>query len=69
MTATLQHMARNASQQSNPLVTRIDVRAGHGAGKPTQKVIEESADMFAFAAAAMGAGWQLAPNEDGTSRL
>ena len=33
------------------------VRAGHGAGKPTSKIIEEAADSMAFAAAAMRASW------------
>ena len=28
---------------------RIENRAGHGAGKPTQKIIEEAADVLAFA--------------------
>jgi prolyl oligopeptidase len=27
---------------------RIETRAGHGAGKPTAKVIEEAADQMAF---------------------
>ena len=31
-----------------PVLIRIDVDAGHGAGKPTSKVIEEVADMWAF---------------------
>ena len=31
-------------------LARIETRAGHGAGKPTDKVIEEAADMWAFAA-------------------
>ena len=31
-----------------PVLIRIDVRAGHGAGKPTAKLIEEWTDMFAF---------------------
>lgn len=38
-------------------VSRIEVRAGHGAGKPTEKVLAEAADMFSFAAAAMKAPW------------
>ncbi len=33
-----------------PHLTRIETRAGHGAGKPTDKIIEETADMWAFAA-------------------
>ena len=33
-----------------PHLIRIETRAGHGAGKPTDKVIEETADLWAFAA-------------------
>ena len=31
-----------------PVLARIETRAGHGAGKPTTKVIEEAADQWAF---------------------
>ncbi len=31
-----------------PVLARIETRAGHGAGKPTAKLIEEVADQFAF---------------------
>ncbi len=31
-----------------PILARIDVRAGHGAGKPTGKLIDEAADKLAF---------------------
>lgn len=33
---------------SNPYLIRIETQAGHGAGKPTSKVIEEWADVYAF---------------------
>ncbi len=33
-----------------PHLVRIETRAGHGAGKPAEKVIAETADMWAFAA-------------------
>ena len=33
-----------------PHLIRIDTRAGHGSGKPTDKAIEESADVLAFLA-------------------
>lgn len=33
-----------------PHIIRIETRAGHGAGKPTEKIIEEYADMWAFLA-------------------
>lgn len=35
-------------QGSNPVLVRIETKAGHGAGKPTSKLIEESADMYGF---------------------
>jgi len=31
-----------------PNLIRIETRAGHGAGKPTSKIIEEVADQWAF---------------------
>ncbi|MBN2806080.1 MAG: S9 family peptidase, partial [Prolixibacteraceae bacterium] len=31
-----------------PTLIRIDVKAGHGSGKPTAKIIEEYTDIFAF---------------------
>ena len=34
----------------SPVIIRIETRAGHGAGKPTSKVIEEVADEWAFLA-------------------
>ena len=33
---------------TNPTLIRIETRAGHGAGKPTSKVIEEAADIWSF---------------------
>jgi len=42
--ARLQEYHRGA----NPVLIRIETRAGHGAGKPTSKVIEEIADLWAF---------------------
>ena len=35
---------------SKPQLIRIETRAGHGSGKPTDKAIEESADILAFLA-------------------
>lgn len=33
---------------ANPVLIRIETKAGHGAGKPTSKIIEEAADKWAF---------------------
>ncbi len=33
---------------NNPVLIRIETRAGHGAGKPTTKIIEEQADIWSF---------------------
>ena len=33
-----------------PQIIRIETRAGHGSGKPTDKAIEEAADVYAFLA-------------------
>ena len=35
-------------QGSNPVVIRVETSAGHGAGKPTDKVIDEFADLLSF---------------------
>lgn len=37
-----------AHNGKNPVLIRIDTMAGHGAGKPTGKIIEEAADIWAF---------------------
>ena len=37
-----------------PVLIRIETRAGHGAGKPTQMQIEEAADRWAFLARNLG---------------
>lgn len=62
--AELQHQlaaaAPDASQQRNPLLIRVEVRAGHGAGKPTAKIIAETSDLLGFAAQCVGASWVAA---------
>lgn len=37
-----------------PVLTRIETKAGHGAGKPTAKIIEERADQWAFLTKVLG---------------
>ncbi|HEY6107079.1 MAG TPA: prolyl oligopeptidase family serine peptidase, partial [Anaeromyxobacteraceae bacterium] len=43
-----------AQAGSAPVLARIETRAGHGAGKPTQKRIEEVSDVYAFLARVLG---------------
>jgi prolyl oligopeptidase len=44
--AALQH----AVPEGQPKLIRIETRAGHGSGKPTDKIIEEASDVAAFLA-------------------
>lgn len=37
-----------------PVLLLVETRAGHGAGKPTQKIIEEQADLLAFTGKNLG---------------
>ncbi|MEM9053045.1 MAG: prolyl oligopeptidase family serine peptidase, partial [Bacteroidota bacterium] len=48
--ATLQE----AHSGDNPVLIRVETDAGHGAGKPIAKVIEEQADIWAFTLSEMG---------------
>lgn len=41
-----------------PTLIRIETRAGHGAGKPTSKIIEEIADQFAFLVKVLHMDWK-----------
>jgi len=50
-TATLQN---KRPDNKNPLLIRIETKAGHGAGKPTEKILEEWADIYAFVFFNMG---------------
>ena len=44
-TAAMQAAAQGCAK---PILVRIETKAGHGAGKPTTKQIDEAADRFAF---------------------
>lgn len=39
---------QEAQAGANPVMIRIETKAGHGAGKPTTKIMEEIADTYAF---------------------
>ncbi|VDK18030.1 unnamed protein product [Anisakis simplex] len=56
--AQLYEVVHNASGvQRNPLLIRVEVRAGHGSGKPTCKVISELVDMYSFMQRVLGMSW------------
>jgi prolyl oligopeptidase len=48
--ATLQEKAGG----DNPMLLRVETKAGHGGGKPVSKAIEEQADIYAFLFEALG---------------
>jgi len=37
-----------ADGSAGPYLIRVETRAGHGAGKPVTKMIEEDADIYTF---------------------
>ena len=43
---------------ANPVLIRIETNAGHGAGKPTDKIIQEQADKWAFMLQNMGESYK-----------
>ncbi|MBC7425252.1 MAG: S9 family peptidase [Bacteroidia bacterium] len=43
---------------TNPVLIRIETNAGHGAGKPISKAIDEIADIYAFMFYNMGLEWR-----------
>ncbi len=55
-TARLQAATDPARSERNPVLLRIEARAGHGQGKPASKQADELADSWAFVA------WQLGCN-------
>jgi prolyl oligopeptidase len=47
--------AMQAAQAGDaPVLIRIETKAGHGAGKPTSKQIEETADIYGFLVKSLG---------------
>jgi prolyl oligopeptidase len=50
-----------AYQGDRPMLIRVETRAGHGAGKPTSKIIEERADEYAFLVKTLGMAVPAAP--------
>jgi prolyl oligopeptidase len=57
--AALQHAqagarAAGVAGAQAPVLLRVEVDAGHGAGKPTAKLLDERADVLAFHAHHLG---------------
>jgi prolyl oligopeptidase len=48
MAALMQAEARNGSSKTRPILLRIESKAGHGAGRPVTKQIEEFTDIYSF---------------------
>ncbi len=51
--AALLQAATSADPAERPILLRLETEAGHGAGKPQGKVLDESVDIWSFL------GWQL----------
>jgi prolyl oligopeptidase len=56
MAALMQAEAANGQNHERPILLRVDTRAGHGAGKPIVKEIEDWTDIYSFLF------WQLGMN-------
>jgi prolyl oligopeptidase len=57
MAAEMQAEAKNGTSKTRPILLRIESKAGHGAGKPVTKQIEEFTDIYSFLF------WQLGVKE------
>ncbi|MGA7891749.1 MAG: prolyl oligopeptidase family serine peptidase [Candidatus Sulfotelmatobacter sp.] len=57
MAALMQDEAKNGASKTRPILLRIETKAGHGAGKPVTKQIEELTDVYSFLF------WQLGVKE------
>jgi prolyl oligopeptidase len=48
MAALMQAEAANGQNRERPILLRIDTKAGHGAGKPIAKQVEDMTDIYSF---------------------
>ncbi|KEG14278.1 putative prolyl oligopeptidase, putative,serine peptidase clan SC, family S9A [Trypanosoma grayi] len=53
--ATLQHANPT---EGGPFLARVEVAAGHGAGKPTSKIMREAGDIYTFITKSIHAAWK-----------
>ena len=54
MAALMQGEAKNGASKTRPILLRIESKAGHGAGKPVTKQIEEFTDVYSFLFSQLG---------------
>ncbi len=59
---------KEKNKGANPILIRIDQKAGHGAGKPTSKQIEEWSDIWSFVMFNLGMTPE-APTSKGENKL
>lgn len=55
--ASLQHEWGNKRKQKNPLILKTKKSTGHGHGKSLDKIINETAEQYAFIASSIGLKW------------
>jgi prolyl oligopeptidase len=48
MAALMQAEAANGRSRERPILLRVESKAGHGAGKPVSKQVEEAVDIYSF---------------------
>ncbi|KRX10335.1 hypothetical protein PPERSA_02752 [Pseudocohnilembus persalinus] len=56
--SALQHELGNKEYQKQPILIRVDEMAGHGEGKPTQKLLDEYVDMYTFLSLSLNSPFQ-----------
>ena len=61
--AALQHACAGKPEQKQPLLIRIETKAGHGAGMPLAKRMAEQADVYAFIAMSSDIKLQWTPEQ------
>ncbi|KAJ3077267.1 hypothetical protein HDU98_004229 [Podochytrium sp. JEL0797] len=54
LAATMQH---NLGDSANPIMMRINTKAGHGAGKSMQQIIEEASDKYTYLSIVLNAAY------------
>ncbi|KAJ6647042.1 Prolyl endopeptidase [Pseudolycoriella hygida] len=71
-TAELQHTIGGNENQSQPLLLRVETDAGHGAGSPISKLIDEQVDILSFLTESLDLafeGQRKAPTDSGATSV